>query len=732
MNKGIFKRGIIVTLTIFSAIYSFGQKEAIDYVNVNIGSISHATIPNKLNIQLPYAMMRANVEKYDGGAPVIESLPFFVHAHRFGTPLLFNIFLQDNKSRKKFYIENEKSTPYSYEVRLSDHSIDFKFSVEKRSAIFEADFTQSPNATRILNFSDRLGIKCVSNDKKSAMLEYVAHKNGEKVKVALEFSEPFQDIASDEKQLNFKFSPTTKKLICKYGVSFISTEQASENLKREIPDFNIDKVIADGRKVWNGTLSRISVKASDENLKTKFYTAYWRTFERMHNIDEYGKYYNFFSKEAHNSFQGKYFYTDDWPWDTYRALHPLKALTEPRYHELCLESTLEYARKHQYGWFPKFISGINEMFTMNGNHIVASFIDAHKKGLKVNLEDALKHALITADTKSLLPDTEGKAGDLSAFYKENGYIPAIPEDSIETSKEVERNWAKRQAVSVTMAIAYDDWCISEMAKVLGKNEVAEKFAKRAKNYKKLFNNKTKFFEPKDEHGKFIPIKDYLRAGGHCFRYYYTEDNAYIYRFDAEHDVDDLVKMYGGNLGFEKVLDELFEKHLPVPKHHFIRFAPDHCGIMGAYAIGNEPCFRIPYLYNRAGASWKAQRILRHSIDSWFRNDLMGYPGDDDGGAMSAFVVFTMLGIYPVNIGSGEYEFGTPFFDEVELKLGNNDTKIKIKANGTSSKNRYIQNVKIDGKRWKSYSISHSDLLKAKLIEFEMGEYPNKRLFNNKK
>ncbi len=708
---------------IFSVIFlvDIYAKDYVDYVNTKMGGVSRILVTAKETIQLPHSMIRAFAFKFDSAAVALESLPFFVHTHRFTPKLELTVFLKEK--RKHYLFDREISTPYSYSTFLEDDMVGVIYAVSKRSAIYNFDFTDSSNLyDRKLNmFSNKLD--SVFNDGKGYGISHNL-RNSVKVYIYMEFDAPVKSAIQNGKDFTLSFDKSLKRLSARYGVSFISFEQARENLKNEIKDFDVNSLAKKGRDIWNKALSQIEVESSDENLKSIFYTSLWRTKERMVNYDEYGKFYNVYKNSVCDSFEGSYIYADDWSWDTYRASHPLWTLLNPDFEKKCLESILYYGKCHQKKWIPKFPTIDGDNCEMNGNHIVASFLDAHRKGIEgLDLKGIFNLALHTTRTKSILPDTICESGELSNFYLKNGYIPAIKEGETETHQEVNKRML-RQAVSVTTATAYDDWCLSQIADIIGEKEKSEKLLNQSYNYRNLIHPKTKFLHPKDKDGNFIKDVNYSTSGGNGFRYYYTENNAYLCRWDVEHNMPDLINQIGGYKAFETALDEMFSKSIPVSKLVFVmKGGQNHTGIVGNFSMANQPAMRIPYLYNSALTPWKTQKMVRSLLDNWFRNDIIGLPGDEDGGATSSFVIFSQLGFYPTNIGYPIYDFGTPFFEKAVIHLPNGKDLTLI-AKNVSSKNKYIKNIFIDGKVYDKTWISHKDLISASTIEFEMSDIPN--------
>ena len=231
--------------------------------------------------------------------------------------------------------------------------------------------------------------------------------------------------------------------------------------------------------------------------------------------------------------------------------------------------------------------------------------------------------------KTLAPWSGLPAGKLDAFYHEKGYIPALYEGEEETIPEV-HHFERRQPVAGTLGAAYDQWCLAQLAEELGHTEDAAYFMAASYNYRNLFNKKTGFFHPRDWDGNFIEPFNYEFSGGMGARGFYGENNGWVYRWDVQHNIPDLIDLMGGSEAFVNNLDAMFAKPLGRSKYAFYAMLPDHTGNVGQFSMANEPSLHVPYLYNYAGQPWKTQKRLRKLLKEWFRNDLMGVPGDEDG------------------------------------------------------------------------------------------------------
>jgi predicted alpha-1,2-mannosidase len=369
-------------------------------------------------------------------------------------------------------------------------------------------------------------------------------------------------------------------------------EQAKKNLEKEIADFDVDRVARNARNEWNKALGKIKIEGGTENEKTTFYTALYRSHERMINISEDGKYLSGFDGEIHDD-DGVAFWTDDWIWDNYHALHPLQTILNPKAQEEKLASYIRMCEQSPEGWMPTFPIVSGDGHAMNGNHAAVMFDDALSKNLTFDVEKAFKGLKNTVLTETMIPWGRAPKTELDDFYHENGWFPAIYPDEKETVALVDAQWERRQAVAVTQAASYDDWCIAQLAKSLEKTEDYEYFMKQSYNYRNLFNKETGFFHPKDKNGKFIEPFDYALSAGEGSRHYFAENNAWTYIWDVHHRIADLIDLFGGAQPFTDKLDRLFTTEIPLPNWQYYAVQPDATGNIGMYVAGNEPSFHIP-------------------------------------------------------------------------------------------------------------------------------------------
>ncbi len=731
------KRSLLLfTFTTLSLIVFSQKKTAVDYVNPYMGNISHLLVPTYPTIHLPNSMLRVYPERDDYTSDQIKGLPLIVTSHRGRSAFNLSPVQMDlEKNLQKvslFTYDHETILPYYYAVILDEKQTHVQYSPSHQSALYQIKFTKDEPA--FLVFNTIKGTIKVDKNKVYATQEL---ENNTTVYLYAEtdiiphYSGILEETKGINKQLRslegenvavaLRFSQKQPTVHVRYGISFISLEQAEKNLKREISSFDLETLKKAGRNTWNKALGKIQVEGKNDNETSVFYTSFYRCFERPVNITEDNRYFSAFDGKIHDAKIP--FYTDDWIWDTYRATHPLRILIDSQTESAIINSFICMAEQMDNFWLPTFPEITGDSRRMNSNHGVATIADAYAKGLRsFDLEKAYTASKNAIMEKTLAPWSSKRAGWLDDFYKKHGYIPALAPGEKETVPEV-HDWEKRQPVAVTLGTAYDEWCLSQIATMLGKKEEAAFFSKNGLNYRNLFNKETGFFHPKDKEGNFIEPFDYRFSGGMGAREFYGENNAWIYRWDVPHNVADLISLMGGRDQFNKNLNQTFREPLGKSKFEFYSQLPDHTGNVGQFSMANEPSLHIPYLYNFSGMPWMTQKRIHKLLKEWFRNDLMGVPGDEDGGGLSAFVVFSMMGFYPVTPGMPMYTIGSPFFENATVNLGENKT-FKVTAINFSPDNKYIQSATLNGKIWSKPWFHHSDLEKGGTLVLNMGAVPN--------
>lgn len=695
----------------------------VDYVDPYVGNISHLLVPTYPTVHLPNSMLRVYPERSDYTADQINGLPVIVTSHRGSSA--FNISPMtctdaDVVPVKRYAYDLEKIKPYRYSVYLPDDDIMVDYAPSHQSGVYRLVF--GGNGDHFIVVNSRRGEISVRED--GSLSGFQTIDRG-RTKVYLYLETEQKPIGCDslrgKSAIALKFNDNNIGL--RYGISFISEEQAEKNLRREIGTYSVDEIAGIGRGIWNETLGKIKVEGGDENARTVFYTSLYRTYERMINLSEDGYYYSGSDGTVHSD-GGTPYYNDDWVWDTYRATHPLRVLIEPEMEQDMIASYIRMAQESDEGWMPTFPEVTGDSHRMNGNHAVAFVWDAYCKGLRgFDLEAAYEACRGAIRDKSLLPWVKVPNTELDDFYWEKGFYPALHPDEKEYCDAV-HSFEKRQAISVILGNCYDNWCLAQIAKELGKTDDHDYFLNASGNYRNVFNPETMFFHPKDKNGRFIEPFDYRFSGGQGAREYYGENNGWIYRWDVQHNIADLIELMGGPENFVSNLDDMFRTPLGRGKSAFYAQLPDHTGNVGQFSMANEPCLHIPYLYNYAGQPWKTQYRISKLLKDWFRNDLMGVPGDEDGGGMTAFVVFSSLGFYPVTPGIAAYNIGSPAFAKSTMHLGNGKT-FTVVAQNHSDDNKYIQSATLNGQEWNKPWFSHSEIENGGKLVLVMGNKPNK-------
>ncbi|MDR1370160.1 MAG: GH92 family glycosyl hydrolase [Dysgonamonadaceae bacterium] len=716
-------------------------KDPVDYVNPYMGNISHLLVPTYPTVHLPNSLLRIYPERSDYTADLIKGLPVIVTSHRGSSAFNISPVQSDGSSLNpviNYTYDLEKITPYDYHVFLDEKLINVGYAPSHQSGIYEITFEKNGNNILILNTRNGnisitpegiSGYQNIGKERGADTKVYVFFETQEKpVSAGIltdgKIDPSIQSTEGRNRAVALDFG-SQKTIRLRYGVSFIDVQQAQNNLKREINTYDYKTIARKGRDIWNETLGKIKITGGSEDEKTVFYTSLYRTYERMINISENGRFFSAFDGGNVHEDNGIPFYTDDWIWDTYRAVHPLRILIEPEMEQDMINSYIRMAHHSKEGWMPTFPEITGDSHRMNSNHAVSVIWDAYCKGLRgFDLEQAYTACKKAIMESTLIPWVRAKAGILDEFYKEKGYFPALKEGEAETVKEVNPG-EKRQSVAVTTGTAFDHWCLSQIAKELNLDQDHKYFLKTSYNYRNLYNSETGFFHPKDKEGKFIEPFDYRFSGGQGVRDYYDENNGWTYRWDVQHNPADLIRLMGSPEIFIRNLNQTFREPLGKGKYSFYAVLPDQTGNVGQFSMANEPSLHIPYLYNYVGQPWMTQKRIRTLLNQWFRNDLMGVPGDEDGGGLSAFVVFSAMGFYPVTPGMPVYNIGSPVFNHIKMNLGNGKF-FEIEAVNCSNENKYIQSATLNGKNWDKPWFNHDDIKNGGKLILIMG---NKANFN---
>jgi len=725
----------------------FGQTTNLSCVDPTIGNVGILLQPTRPTVQLPNQMIRFYPVRADYLDDQISFFPLTISSHRKGElfgvmPYLGTPEAVTWNQRQTYDHELEINRPFYYSTYFVDNNIKTEFTPGAKCGFFRFSFPGKGEkflALRVVNQGSwemeeqTKGQGDLETGRKGNSFSGVEEFMGMKAFVYGEVNQTGQAGKLDLQILDSKktqpgvkagawihFDEGSDQVVeLKYAISFISKEQAKANLQSEIPAWNFNGVKKNAEDKWSMVMNQIQVKGGTEGQRRTFFTSLYRQYERMININEHGHYYSAYDHQVHATTRD--FFVDDWIWDTYLAMHPLRSILHPTLEGDMLQSYV--TMYEQGGWMPQFPLLYKDDPAMNGFHSTVALLDGYRKGIRnFDALKAFEGMLKNATSATMLPWRNGPKCILDSFYREKGFYPALWPGQTETVKQV-HDFERRESVAITLAHSYDDWALSQMARELNKPEEAAYYRKQSLNYRNLYRPDKRLMWPKDSAGKWIDI-DPKFDGGPGGRDYYDENNGYTFAWQAQHDLHGLIGIMGGNKAFTASLDQLFREPLGRSKFAFWAKFADATGMVGQYSMGNEPSFFIPYLYNYSGEPWKTQKRIRFLLDVWFKDNIFGIPGDEDGGGMTAFVVFSSMGFYPVTPGLPLYNIGSPLFEEVKISLENGKI-FTIKATGCSVKNKYIQSAKLNGQTLNKPWFTHNALVNGALLELQMGEYPNK-------
>ncbi|WP_294215383.1 GH92 family glycosyl hydrolase [uncultured Chryseobacterium sp.] len=665
------KKILFVLLGVLSA-HAFSQNYA-QYVNPFIGTGGHGhTFPGAI---VPFGMVQLSPDtridgSWDGcsGYHYSDAVIYgFSHTHLNGTgvsdygdimlmPTMGKAGLNPKEYSSAFSHKNEKASAGFYSVKLDKNNIDVRLTTTKRVGYHEYTFNNAGTANIILdlNHRDKLlegEVKVIDAKTIEVSRRSSAWATNQYIYARIEFSKP---MAVSRKEVNgsqdsniytgtrlaLAFSAKVKKgekINVKVALSPTGYEGAGKNMLAEGQSNDFEKIRKQASADWNKELSKIEVKSADKNKLAIFYTALYHVFTQPNiNMDADGKY-----RGRDNKFymaKGFDYYTVFSLWDTFRGAHPLMTLIDRKRTADFINTFIR--QYEQGGKLPVWELASNETECMIGYHAVSVIADAMAKGIKgFDYEKAFE-----ASRHSAMLDIFG----LNA-YKQNNYI------SIDDEHE---------SVSKTVEYAYDDWCIAQMAKILGKKEDYQYFMKRSQNWKNLYNPENGFMQPRKNGNWYQPF-DPREVNNN-----YTEGNSWHYSYSVQQDIPGLIAAHGGKEKFEQFIDAIFA----APDTTTGREQVDITGLMGQYAQGNEPSHHIAYLYNYVGKPEKTDEKIKYILDHLYKNAPDGLIGNEDCGQMSAWYILSALGIYPVTPGLPEWQTTKPYFDEVKIHLEDGTTR----------------------------------------------------------
>ena len=640
-------------------------------------------------------------------------------------PVTGKLEFDEEKRASWFSHKGEIATPSYYKVYLAEHDVVTEMTPTERAVLFRFTFPENEHSYIVVDAFDKGSyVKVIPEENK--IIGYTTRNSGgvpENFKnyFVIEFDKPFTykgtfaDKKLEEGNLEQKadhtgaiigFSTRKGEIVhARIASSFISFEQAAQNLK-ELGNDSFEQLAQKGNDAWNKVLGKIEVEGGNLDQYRTFYSCLYRSllFPR--------KFYEFTAdgQPVHYSpYNGQvlpgYMYTDTGFWDTFRCLFPFLNLMYPSVNKEIQEGLINTYKES--GFFPEWASP-GHRGCMIGNNSASVLVDAYMKGVKVDDVKTLYEGLIHG-TENVHPEVSSTGRLGYQYYNKLGYVPY--------DVKINENTAR------TLEYAYDDWCIYQLAKALNrpKKEI-ELFAKRAMNYRNVFDKESKLMRGRNENGQFQSPFSPLKWGDA-----FTEGNSWHYSWSVFHDPQGLIDLMGGKKMFITMLDSVFAVPPVFDDSYYGQVIHEIREMtvmnMGNYAHGNQPIQHMIYLYNYAGQPWKAQYWLRQVMDRMYTPGPDGYCGDEDNGQTSAWYVFSALGFYPVCPGTDEYVIGAPLFKKATLHFENGNNLV-IDAQNNSKENLYIESLRVNGQESTRNYLKHADLLRGGTIEFKMGSQPN--------
>ncbi|EEZ26200.1 GH92 family glycosyl hydrolase [Bacteroides fragilis] len=640
-------------------------------------------------------------------------------------PVTGKLEFDEEKRASWFSHKGEIATPSYYKVYLAEHDVVTEMTPTERAVLFRFTFPENEHSYIVVDAFDKGSyVKVIPEENK--IIGYTTRNSGgvpENFKnyFVIEFDKPFTykgtfaDKKLKEGNLEQKadhtgaiigFSTRKGEIVhARIASSFISFEQAAQNLK-ELGNDSFEQLAQKGNDAWNNVLGKIEVEGGNLDQYRTFYSCLYRSllFPR--------KFYEFTAdgQPVHYSpYNGQvlpgYMYTDTGFWDTFRCLFPFLNLMYPSVNKEIQEGLINTYKES--GFFPEWASP-GHRGCMIGNNSASVLVDAYMKGVKVDDVKTLYEGLIHG-TENVHPEVSSTGRLGYQYYNKLGYVPY--------DVKINENTAR------TLEYAYDDWCIYQLAKALNrpKKEI-ELFAKRAMNYRNVFDKESKLMRGRNENGQFQSPFSPLKWGDA-----FTEGNSWHYSWSVFHDPQGLIDLMGGKKMFITMLDSVFAVPPVFDDSYYGQVIHEIREMtvmnMGNYAHGNQPIQHMIYLYNYAGQPWKTQYWLRQVMDRMYTPGPDGYCGDEDNGQTSAWYVFSALGFYPVCPGTDEYIIGAPLFKKATLHFENGNNLV-IDAQNNSKENLYIESLRVNGQESTRNYLKHADLLQGGTIEFKMGSQPN--------
>ena len=739
-----FKHLLFLGSAVLYSLQSSAVKNPVDYVSTLVGTQSKfelstgntypaTALPWGMNFWTPQTGEMGNGRAYTYNADKIRGFkqthqpsPWMNDYGQFAImPITGGLVFDQDRRASWFSHKAEVAKPYYYKVYLADHDVTTELAPTERAVMFRFTYPETKNAYVIVDAFDKGSyVKVIPEENK--IIGYSTKNSGgvpENFKnyFVIQFDKPFtfvstvfeNNILPNETEAKGNHTGAvigfaTKKgeiVHARVASSFISPEQAELNLK-ELGKNSFDQLVANGREIWNREMSKIEIEDDNiDNLRT-FYSCLYRSmlFPRsFYEIDAKGQvmHYSPYNGEVRPG----YMFTDTGFWDTFRCLFPFLNLMYPSMNQKMQEGLVNTYKES--GFLPEWASP-GHRDCMVGNNSASVVADAYIKGLRGYDIETLWEALKHGANAHLRGTASGRLGYES--YNQLGYVA--------------NNIGIGQNVARTLEYAYNDWAIYTLGKKLGKPESEiDIYKKHALNYKNVYHPERKLMVGKDNKGVFNPNFDAVDWSGE-----FCEGNSWHWSFCVFHDPQGLINLMGGKKEFNAMMDSVFviPGKLGMESRGMIHEMREMQVMnMGQYAHGNQPIQHMVYLYNYSSEPWKAQYWIREIMNKLYTAGPDGYCGDEDNGQTSAWYVFSALGFYPVCPGTDEYIIGTPLFKSAKLHLENGKT-ITIKADNNQLDNRYIKEMKVNGKSQTRNFLTHDQLIKGANIQFQMSPVPNKQ------
>ena len=633
----------------------------------------------------------------------------------------------DEEKRESWYSHKaEISSPHYYKAYLANYNTTVEITPTERAACFRITYPQTDKAYLIVDaFFKNSYIKVIPNERKIIGYARNAHagipsnfKNYFVIYVDKDFEQCFTVengmILEDKLEVESKHSggiirfktKANEQVNLKIASSFISFEQAELNLQREIGVNTFDQLAQKGKAEWNKLLSRIAVEGGTDAQLTTFYTALYRTMLFPRKFYEFDK----DNKIVHYSpYNGKvldgYMFTDNGFWDTFRAAFPLLTIVFPELNSQIMEGLANTYKES--GWLPEWASP-GHRDCMVGSNSAIIIADSYLKGIPNKEINTLYEAILKNSENEGPLSSVGRFG--VDYYNKLGYVPY--------------NVGKKENTARTLEYAFADYNIWKLAKALNRPQTEiDTFAKRAHNYKNVFDKSVNFMRGKNEDGTFqSPFRP--DKWGDAF----TEGCSWHWTWCVFHDVQGLIDLMGGKAKFIEKMDSVFVAPPTFDYSYYKKQIHEITEMlimnMGQYAHGNQPVQHMPYMYNYAGEPWKTQYHVREIMNKLYTPAPDGLCGDEDNGQTSAWYVFSAMGMYSVAPGTNQYVLGAPLFKKITLKLENGKTFV-INAPNNSAENLYVQKAKLNGKTHTKNYLNHTDIINGGTFSLKMSSEPNK-------